>query len=83
MEWRAHLEVSPNKGDPTRGSSFAIYFCGVLERPTHLIEDVVSLNIWSPVQVERDGPQIASLFFADNSMVFAEANCGSEIVNAA
>ena len=54
-----------------------------MERPTHLLEDVVSLNIWSPVQVERDGPQIASLFFADNSMVFAEANCGSEIVNAA
>lgn len=58
------------QGDPI--SPYLFVLC--LERLFHLIDQTVSNNFWRPVQISRRGPKISHLAFADDLILFAEAN---------
>jgi len=47
-----------------------------IERLAYIIEASVSTHLWSPIIVGRNGPQIANLMFADDLVLFAEAEVG-------
>ena len=57
------------QGDPL--SQYIFVVC--MERLSELIEEEVRRGDWRPIQASRGGPKLASLFFADDIILFAEA----------
>jgi len=55
-------------------SLYILVLC--LEHLSQLIHREVSLGNWKPFQVGREGKQISHLCFADDMLLFAEANEG-------
>ena len=58
------------QGDPL--SPYLFVLC--IERLNHLIDAAVRNGHWKPVKASRGGPPIASLFFADDLILFGEAS---------
>jgi hypothetical protein len=58
------------QGDPL--SPYLFVLC--IERLFHLIGIAVNHDIWKPVRITRGGPTISHLAFADDLILFAEAN---------
>jgi len=58
------------QGDPL--SPYIFVAC--MERLSHLIEGLVQSGQWKPLRVCQNGPQVSSLFFADDIVLFAKAN---------
>ena len=58
------------QGDPL--SPYLYVLC--MERLTHLIEREVQLGGWKPVRASRNGPQISTLAFVDDLILFGEAS---------
>ncbi|WCJ29110.1 LINE-1 retrotransposable element ORF2 protein [Euphorbia peplus] len=64
---------------PSRGvrqgdliSPYIFVLC--MARLDHLLKDVVDSNKLKPIKLVRDGPNISHLFFADDIMIFLEAD---------
>ena len=58
-----------------QGCSLSLYiFMLCVERLTHLIEIAVNKGKWKPMCVERQGPLISHLLFADDLLLFVEAS---------
>lgn len=64
------LERGIRQGDPLSPYLFILF----LERLFHLVDIVVASNAWQPIQVSRGGPILYHLAFADDLILFAEAN---------
>jgi hypothetical protein len=60
------------QGDPL--SPYIFVLC--LERLSQLIQKAVDAGSWKPFRVNRRGPNIPHLFFADDILLFAEAKVG-------
>jgi hypothetical protein len=58
------------QGDPL--SPYLFVLC--IERLFHLIGIAVNHDIWKPIKITRGGPTISHLAFADDLILFAEAN---------
>ena len=50
------------------------FFVLCMECLNHLIIDVVDRGHWKPVFASQVGPPLTELFFADNLILFGEAN---------
>ncbi|CAL2255325.1 unnamed protein product [Prunus armeniaca] len=49
-------------------------FVMCIEKLSHLIFDSVNKGVWKPVKSSQSGPTVSHLFFADDLVLFAEAN---------
>ncbi|XP_061363867.1 uncharacterized protein LOC133307381 [Gastrolobium bilobum] len=58
------------QGDPL--SPYLFVLC--IERMGHLINSAVERKDWKPVKLGKQGPPISHLFFADDLLIFSEAN---------
>lgn len=58
------------QGDPL--SPYLFVMC--MERLYQTIEEAIIANKWKPIQASRNGPFLSNLFFADDIVLFAEAN---------
>lgn len=45
-----------------------------MDRLTHTIDYAISLKIWNPIRLNKRGPNLSHLFFADDLILFAEEN---------
>ncbi|XP_019152396.1 PREDICTED: uncharacterized protein LOC109149189 [Ipomoea nil] len=58
-----------------QGDSISPYlFVLCIERLGHIITEAVTQGSWKGIKVSRNGPSISHLFFADDMVLFAEAN---------
>ncbi|CAL1365946.1 unnamed protein product [Linum trigynum] len=80
ISWNGQLSnpIIPSRGvrqgDPL--SPFLFILC--MERLAHKIEQAVEAKLWKPLQLSKNGPKLSHLFFADDLVLFAEAE-GSQI----
>lgn len=58
------------QGDPL--SPYIFVMC--MERLYQTIEESIIQERWKPIRASRDGPLLSNLFFADDAVLFAEAN---------
>nr|KYP65965.1 Putative ribonuclease H protein At1g65750 family [Cajanus cajan] len=58
------------QGDPI--SPYLFVLC--MERLFHLIDITVTQQLWKPIRLSRGGPSLTHLAFADDLILFAEAN---------
>lgn len=58
------------QGDPL--SPYLFVLC--MERLRHLIDEAVGCGCWSPIFLSRGVPVLSRLFFADDLILFYEAN---------
>ncbi|XP_061350333.1 uncharacterized protein LOC133295506 [Gastrolobium bilobum] len=58
------------QGDPI--SPYIFVLC--MEKLTHLISDAIARKEWKPMAAGRGGPTISHLLFADDLLLFGEAN---------
>lgn len=66
-----HASRGLRQGDPISPYLFVI----ALERLSHKINDLVTENRWKPLSFGRgNGPLVSHIFFADDIVLFAEAN---------
>lgn len=74
MEWRNYRTISNffwyKEGDPL--SPYLFVLC--MECLGHLIEEVIEQRSWKPLLLSRRGPTISHLFFANDLLLFCEAN---------
>lgn len=59
------------QGDPL--SPYLFVMC--MERFYQVIEEAIVAKTWQPIRASRNGPLLSNLFFADDIVLFAEANC--------
>jgi hypothetical protein len=60
------------QGDPM--SPYIFVIC--MDKLSHLISHVVRQGNWKGIRAGRTGPMISHLMFADNLLLFGEANMG-------
>ena len=53
-------------------SPYILVLC--MERLSHLINSLIEKGKWKPVKLNKTGPQLSHLFFADDLLLFAEAS---------
>ena len=58
------------QGDPI--SPYLFVIC--MEKLARLIQDQMNKEAWKPIRLNANGPLISHLFFADDLVLFAEAN---------
>ncbi|XP_028773622.1 uncharacterized protein LOC114730681 [Neltuma alba] len=58
------------QGDPI--SPYLFVIC--MEKLAHIIQEEIEDNHWRPIRLTKTGPPITHLFFADDVLLFAEAN---------
>lgn len=58
------------QGDPL--SPYIFVLC--MERLNQIIEESIIANKWQPIRASRNGPKLSNLCFADDIILFAEAN---------
>lgn len=73
---------NPSRG-VRQGDSLSPYlFVLCMERLSCLINSVVEDKTWLPIRLSKNGPHISHLFFADDLILFAEANLDQvEVIN--
>ena len=57
------------QGDPL--SPYLFVIC--MEKLAHLIQTHISNGSWRPIRLNKGGPPLSHLFFADDLIIFAEA----------
>jgi hypothetical protein len=65
-----HPQRGIRQGDPI--SPYLFVIC--MDKLSHLITQAVDEGKWRPMQAGRNGPRISHLMFADDLILFAEAN---------
>ena len=61
---------------------FPYLFVIYIERLSHLIQLVVSQNLWMPIVLSNEGPVLTHLCFADNLFIFTKALMNQvEVIN--
>lgn len=80
--WNGDLteEVRPSKGvrqgDPISPYIFILY----LDILAHLIQFKVAEGLWKPIKTSGDGPLISHLFFANDLLLFVEADTSQVVI---
>lgn len=70
----ASSSFHPSRGI-RQGHLLLPYLCVLcMERLGHLINDEVHKGQWQPIQLRKGGPYLAHIFFADDLVLFAEAD---------
>ena len=66
-----------------QGDHLSLYlFVICIERLSHIIQIVVSQNLWKPISLSRGDPKITHLGFADDLFIFAETSTSQvEVIN--
>ncbi|CAI0395768.1 unnamed protein product [Linum tenue] len=73
--WNGELSppITPSRGvrqgDPL--SPYLFILC--MERLSHRIDQAIRDKLWKPIRLSKDGPALSHLFFADDLVLFAEA----------
>ena len=74
MLWNALEKFCPSRGicqgDPI--SSYTFVLC--IEHFFHLINNIVDQKMWSLIHLSRGGPKLSHLAFADDFLLYVEAN---------
>ena len=64
----------PSRGIVQDGPLSPYLFILCMEFLGHLVEEKCAAKLWTPVKVSRSGPAFSHLFFADDLVLFANAN---------
>ncbi|CAL1369363.1 unnamed protein product [Linum trigynum] len=73
--WNGELSapITPTRGvrqgDPL--SPYLFVLC--MERLSHRIDQAIQDKLWKPLRLSKEGPMLSHLFFADDLILFAEA----------
>ncbi|CAL1358630.1 unnamed protein product [Linum trigynum] len=73
--WNGQLSspISPSRGVRQRDPLSPYLFVLCMERLSHMIDAVVRNGEWKALKLSSNGPQLTHLFFADDLLLFAEA----------
>ncbi|KAL4328532.1 hypothetical protein AHAS_Ahas13G0209500 [Arachis hypogaea] len=67
-------EFNPERGI-RQGDPISSYLFGIaMDKLSQIIEESVEANVWKPMRVGRFGPTISHLLFADDLLIFMEAD---------